>query len=405
MYSAFIKYQQILTQIEETCTPEAEQIFQILLARDAVEDLLQSEKQAPASLLLKIAELDKRLQQKQAIIVAVQDYPHWRNIFGPPNSAWWWHFPLASSFWWEKLNWLWNGLTLVFFALSISLIVDGIPRFLSGGLDMATVLAVIIPSLLALLTSGSLTPIGREARNYLFQKLDQSRWPLLNVVLGFSLALTLIIIHQFFFDDLANHFHQQGKQFYLTGKWEQAWSNYQKAIAFNPSYAEAHYDLGVLYEDWQKFDMAKSEYQLAVRQDTSANLLIRLQAYNNWGRILILEEEYTKAIAPLKQGKNALDEEELKTNQDLQKVQYALLKNLGWTQLELKNYTEAKSLLQEAIAFNSTKAPAYCLLAQVFEAETQEDEALNNWTNCLTYADSGSPDEYLWLSIAREKLK
>ncbi len=77
------------------------------------------------------------------------------------------------SHWWESLDWLWNGLTLVFLALSVSLIVDAIPKFLSGGLDTASVLAVIIPSLLALLTSGALTPMGREARSYLFQKLAQ----------------------------------------------------------------------------------------------------------------------------------------------------------------------------------------------------------------------------------------
>ncbi len=227
----------------------------------------------------------------------------------------------------------------------------------------------------------------------------------MSLLLAFCLALSLIIIHQFFFDDLAVYFHQQGEHFYLGGLWEQSLSNYQKAIAFNPSYAEAHYKLGLLYEDWQLFDKAKSEYQLAVRQDNSANLLVRLRAYNNWGRILILEQKYKKAITPLLDGKNALDEEEVKTNKDFQKVKYALLKNLGWAQLELKNYVGAKSLLQEAIALNSTKASAYCLLAKMQEAQTQKDEALKNWNNCIIYADSGQPDEYLWLSIAREKLK
>ena len=405
LYPSFIRHQQILTEIEKDVPNcQGERILLVLLARDAVQDALQREESPPASLLLQLAELDQRLQQQQAKIVQVKDYPLWRKSFDPPDSAWWWHFPLPNSSWWQRLDWLWNGLTLVLLAISVSLIVDGIPRFLSGGLDTASVLAVIIPSLLALLTSGSLTPIGREARNYLFQKLAQPFWPLLSVCLAFFLALSLIIIHQFFFDDLAIYFAQQGQKFYLAGRWEQALSNYQKAIAFDPNYAQAHYNLGLLYEDWQKFDLAKSEYQLAVSKDISANLLVHLQAYNNWGRVLILEQKYTKAIAPLKEGKNTLDRELVKTDKDFEKVKYTLLKNLGWAQLELKNYTEAQSLLQEAIALNSTRAAAYCLLAQMLEVQEQKQEAFQNWENCIVYADSGKPDEYLWLSIAREKI-
>ncbi|MDJ0569470.1 MAG: tetratricopeptide repeat protein [Pleurocapsa sp. MO_192.B19] len=406
LYQAVTRYQQILTQIEKANSPpQAERIFKVLLARDAVQDALQRVESPPASLLLRLAELDKRLQKQQARIIGVEDYPCWRKSIQPPDSAWWWYFPNPTRPWWTHLDWLWNGLTLVFLAISVSLIVDGIPRFLSGGLDTASVLAVIIPSLLALLTSGTLTPIGREARNYLFQKLDQSLWPLLSLLLSLALALSLIVIHEFFFDDLAVSFHHQGKQFYEQEQWEQALSNYQKAVALDPSYAQAHYDLGIVYEELQQFDKAKTEYLLAVRQDNSASSLIRLQAYNNWGRLLILKKEYTQAITPLIEGKNALDEEQVKTNKDFQKVKYALLKNLGWAQLELKNYSEAKSLLQEAITLNSTIAPAYCLLAQVLEAQAQKDEALKNWNNCVAYADLGRPDEYLWLSIAREKLK
>ncbi len=406
LYQAITRYQQILTQIEKAnTTPQAEQFFQVLLARDAVQDGLQKGETPPASLLLRLAKLDKHLQKQQARIVRIKDYPYWRKSIQPPDSAWWWHLPIPTRRWWTYLNWLWNGLTLVFLAISVSLIVDGIPRFLSGGLDKASVLAVIIPSLLALLTSGTLTPIGREARSYLFQKLNQSLWPLLSLLLSLALALSLMVIHQFFFDDLAVSFHAQGQHFYAQEQWEQALSNYQKAIALDPSYAQAHYELGIVYEELQQFDKAKIEYLLAVRQDNSADSLIRLQAYNNWGHLLILKKEYTQAIAPLIEGKNALDKEQVKTSEDFQKVKYALLKNLGWAQLELKNYSGAKSLLQEAISLNSTRAPAYCLLAQVLEAQAQKDKALKNWNNCVAYADLGRPDEYLWLSIAREELK
>ncbi len=406
LYPALTRYQQTLTQLETAApAPLPEKILQVLLARDDVQGALNETECPPTSLLLELAELDRRLQQQQASIVRAKDYLHWRNSFQPLNSAWWWYFSTPTCHWWERLDWLWNGLTLVFLTISVSLIVDAVPRFLSGGLDVFSALVVIIPSLLVLLTSGALTSIGREARNYLFEKLAKSYWSLLSPALAFGLALSLIVIHQCFFDDLAVYFHQQGEQFYLKGQWEQAFSNYQKAIALNPSYAEAHYHLGILYEDLQQFDQAKTEYQLAVKQDNSANSLIRLQAYNNWGHLLILQKEYAKAITPLLEGKNALNEEQVKTEGNLQKVNYALLKNLEWVQLELKNYSEAQSWLNEAIALDSQRAPAHCLLAHVLEAQAQKNEALESWKQCVAYANRGLPDEYLWLSIAREKLK
>ena len=286
----------------------------------------------------------------------------------------------------------------------MSLIADAVPRFLSGGLDTISVLAVIIPSLLTLLTSGALTPIGRAARNYLFQKLAKSYWSLLTMAIALILLCLLILAHNSF-PHIAVYFHARGKEQYLAGKLEESKANYQKAIALNPSYAEAHYHLGLLYEDLQQFPKAQTEYQLAVQQDVSATLLTRLKAYNNWGRLLILQKKYTQAIAPLLEGKNALDEEQVTTNRDFQQVKYALLKNLGWAQLELKHYSEAKSLLKEAIDLHSKKAPSYCLLAQVFEGQSQTKEALGNWSKCIAYADGNSPDEYLWKSIAQEKLE
>jgi tetratricopeptide (TPR) repeat protein len=306
--------------------------------------------------------------------------------------------------WWGRLDWLWNGLTLVFLAISLSLIADAVPRFLSGGVDAIGVLAVIIPSLLALLTSGALTPIGREARNYLFQKLAKSYWSFFSMAIALIFLIFLVVFHQFF-PQIAVYFHNQGEQQYQAGQLEQALSNYQKAIALNPSYAQAHYHLGILYEDLQQFDQAIAEYQLAVKQANSASSLIRLQAYNNWGHLLVVQKEYAKAITPLLEGKNALNYRQVTKNEDFQKTNYALLKNLGWAQLELKNYAEANSLLKEAIALDSKRAPAYCLLAEVLEAQGKKDEALKNWENCIAHADSGKPDEYLWLSIAREKLK
>ena len=253
--AAIFRYRRILIQLEAEPTPfEAKAVLRLLQARDRVQETLSQVPDPSPLLLSELAELDRRLDQQKANIARLPHYAQWQKSFLPPDSAWWWHFPLPARSWWERLDWLWNGLTLVFSAISLSLIIDGVPRFLSGGLDTASVFAIIIPSLLALLTSGSLTSIGREARNYLFQKMPSSIGSLLTTGLALLLAFCLIMIHQFYFDDLAIYFNQQGKQLYLKGYWEQSLSNFKKAIAFNPSYAQAHYHLGLLYEDWQKFE-------------------------------------------------------------------------------------------------------------------------------------------------------
>ena len=250
IYRAIQKYEETLAKLE-TATSPAEQVLPVLWARDAVRDALQKVECPPISLLLYLSELDKRLRKQQAIVTGASDYAHWRDSFQPPESSWWWYFSKPICHWWERLDWLWNGITLVFLTISVSLIADAVPRFLSGGLDAVSVLAVIIPSLLTLLTSGALTPIGREFRNYLFQKIAKSYWSLVTMAIALILLGLLIFAHNSF-PDIAVYFHDRGEKQYLAGKLEQSLGNYQKAIALNPSYASAHYNLGLLYkENWQ----------------------------------------------------------------------------------------------------------------------------------------------------------
>ncbi len=220
LYPAIQQYEEMLTQLE-TATSPAERILPVLLARDAVQNALQEVEGLTNSLLLKLTDLDRRLQKQQAIITDVSDYAHWRNSYQPPDSAWWWHFSPPIHHWWQHLDWLWNGLTLVFLTISVSLIADAVPRFLSGGLDPVSVLAVIIPSALALLTSGALTPIGRAARNYLWQKIAKSYWSLLTMAIALILLVLLIYAHNSF-PDMAVYFHERGEQQYLAGKLEES---------------------------------------------------------------------------------------------------------------------------------------------------------------------------------------
>ena len=67
LYPAISQYQQLLTEIENTdISVSEERIFQVLLARDAVQDALHKGETPPCSLWITLAILDKRLQKQQA---------------------------------------------------------------------------------------------------------------------------------------------------------------------------------------------------------------------------------------------------------------------------------------------------------------------------------------------------
>jgi tetratricopeptide (TPR) repeat protein len=84
------------------------------------------------------------------------------------------------------------------------------------------------------------------------------------------------------------------------------------------------------------------------------------------------------------------------------KVKYDVQKNLGWARLGQGRYSEALIALEEALQMNSQRAPAYCLLAQVYEAQMAEPTKIEEaWTNCIRYIDQTDPDEDQWYGMAQ----
>jgi Flp pilus assembly protein TadD len=152
---------------------------------------------------------------------------------------------------------------------------------------------------------------------------------------------------------------------------------------------QAHYNLGVLYEDLQQIDKARTEYLAAVQGGLDA-------AHNNLARLNILGENYSAAVPLLKKGLLLTKDDE---------VRYDLHKNLGWARLGQARYDEAIVELQAAIALLPDKAPAHCLLAQVLENRGDQAGAQVEWELCLKLADPLRPDEDTWIGMARQRVK
>lgn len=387
---ALESYATALDVIEEaTSHAMPEQILDLLLARDAIALLLKDKTVESAPDLLRLATLDVRLKMLATLVDTRVKLAEWRVSLQPSSDSWWWFLepalPLAI-----RWQWFWNILSTICAAIALGLLLDVAPRFLAGGPDTWGAFAVIGQSLLTLLAAGgTLTTMGQDAlgrwlTHQNISKTGQDRlrfginFIMVSILLAFRLSLPVIAVG----------YNNSGLANYQMGHLASALMDYQRALKLNPDYAEAHYNLGVLYEDLSDFDQAKSEYQLAARSGLDA-------AYNNLARLNIHEEKYAEAMSLLLMGQKLVQDDE---------VRYDLLKNLGWTRLEQGRFAEAEQYLRDAIALRGDGAPAHCLLAKVLEGSGRTSESLPEWEQCLAFASVNNPDEDAWIGIAQERV-
>ncbi|GAB4370078.1 MAG: hypothetical protein Kow00121_10500 [Elainellaceae cyanobacterium] len=438
--AALDRYDKALTQLEPSeladSPPVSEQILEALLARDAVQVALDEAKTVFSEALLRLNHLDDRLKPQleahfklwQQPRLSKQDIRHrrelyqtianWRDLKHPPNTAWWWHFdPPALTPWLERrctwsdrFDWLWTFLTLFFLTIAVTFILNTLNRVLAGGIDAQGLFAVVLQTALTL--AGGVAALTQQGRHTLETFLTRWRiprhhWQELSAGVTLLLMLIVIGIHNQYLPRLAADLHQDGIAHYQAGRLDSALANYQQAIALRPDYAEAHYNLGILYEDLQKPDQAIAQYELVVQSEPPADpasqqRLIFLRAHNNLGRLYLLKEEPQAAWVPLERGKSLVDADVVQISPDFRYESYNLLKNLGWARLQQKSYVDAANYLQQAIELDSDRAPAYCLQAQVLAAQEQDAQAA--WERCLQYASLSNPDEAHWIGMAYEYL-
>ena len=307
---------------------------------------------------MKILELDNRLKQQAILITQAVSLREYRGILNPPKEAWWWFLdhtlerqkdPLT------RFDFIWNFITIILLTISISLGLDIVSRFLSGGLDWLSSLILAFQSLLTIFAASIITNSNATL------KFSEQIFHLLNIKQYFYQKLTQIILSilLLFFTigfrhhlpSIANYFNERGLTHYEAGKVAISQADFERAIGLDSTNAEAHYNLGRLYEEWQDLEKAQEQYRLALR----GNLDV---AYNALGRLLIQDKKYSEAVSMLLQGL------EISSPTD-RETRGALFKNLGWARLGQKRYVEAESALREAIELDSELASAHCLLAEV----------------------------------------
>ncbi|NET80805.1 MAG: tetratricopeptide repeat protein [Moorea sp. SIO1F2] len=378
-----------------TRTPSKEIVLEVLTARDTVQAELSNQSQIPIGSLIKVNDLDNRLKQETNKITTVVDLTEWHSILNPKVDAWWWFFKPPKHRW-DYFDWLWKILTVVFLTSSLSLTVDISSRFLSGGPETLGAFVTATQSVLTLLAGRSaLTKPGQESIKRALTSLNIPNYLWEEVSCGIAFSILLIsVTFRLSLPQIAVIYKNLGDRYIFENsppEFAAAISSYKRALFLNPDYVEPHYKLGLVYEELQENKKALSEYKIAVQDDFEV-------AYNNLGRMYILDKKYYQASSLLLRGLDLNENDE---------VRYYLLKNLGWARLKQNRYAEAKRHLQDAITLDKEKAPAYCLLAQVLEEAGDNNTAIimNNWASCLGYSSSYNIDEDKWIDQARQRLE
>jgi Flp pilus assembly protein TadD len=185
---------------------------------------------------------------------------------------------------------------------------------------------------------------------------------------------------------ISRGYNDRGALAVQRGRLAEAEAALQRAVRLDPSNALAHSNLGSVYEDLLRPDLAKAHYQIALAAG-------QIHAANNLGRLFLLEDEPEQAISVLLRA--------WERTGDLDgKIRYDLLKNLGWARLEQQRFNEARDHLDAAVELLPDEAPAHCLLGRFYTAREQPDRALREWEGCLEVVPL-LPEQDLWLGQAK----
>jgi tetratricopeptide (TPR) repeat protein len=392
------RYCHAVEALQHTQEPwSEEQLLTCLVIRDSVSHRLKLGKLDDLAFIHQLLVADRAFRALATRMAEVAEIPKWRESLRPPADAWWW-FPEAarSTGRWDRLDWLFNGLTLVLLALTFSFMADIATRFYHGGFDLVGALTIVVPTLLASLSAGTrFSSTLQEGMNRAMQRFHiQSRY---HHEARFALAMVvgLVVLGVWInLPHIARAYSGRGEAHRAQGQLAKARRDLERAIKLDPGNAMGYYNLGNVYEDLFNDEKAIPEYQIAA----AAGLDL---AHNNLGWLYILRGEYDKAVQVLQQALRLLPSDEKSREAT---TRYHVLKNLGWARVGQQRLNDARSLLDEAIVLLPHNAPAHCLLGKAYAGLGKQPEAEVAWRQCIGLAHAHDPDEDRWLGEGRAYL-
>jgi tetratricopeptide (TPR) repeat protein len=404
------RYRQLIDDLEpRNQTIDSGKALEILTARDALQIALEREKPVPIDVLDEVIQLDTRFRANAIGITAAinknsaGELDRWRESVKPSAEAWWWRLESIESPTDKRmLDWVWKTLSFGIWAANISLLVNIASRFGgAGAVGFFDPLPVIIPAIGAIVSAGNKIPTFES----LLKRIGIPNYNLETTKFFATVGVSLVLIGGSCIPpDLSKWANSSGLEKFDDGDFSGAEKEYKKSISLDGRNIDAHYNLGNLYEVWLETANAKKQYQIGVAHKFP-------KAYNNLGRLYIIEKKYPQAASLLVTGL-----EEAKNNNSSPATKYSLYKNLGWVRLKQERYTQAKEALQQAIDISGNPAnkesihnpgAAHCLLAQTLEKLKQPEAETIELQKCSQHPPSPEkfdPDEDTWYDLATQKL-
>jgi tetratricopeptide (TPR) repeat protein len=304
----------------------------------------------------------------------------------------------------QRKHHLMTFLPRLFACLAISLTIDVLPKFVgedngwpdSVGKILESVFILFAITILFMTCVSLLSPansllgkaISLGGLNRLSGSWKRSFVTGIAMILAFGLWSSLPIF--------ARYYNEKGIKLQYGEQPDEALARlaYQRAVRLKPDYAQAHYNLASVLENWW-LEKAIEEYLLAIQHDSHI-----YPAYNNLARLYLLRGQNKDNESALSILNQAGDLSQLDEN-----VQYSFNKNLGWAHYALKHYSLAETHLRKAISQRDKQsaAAAHCLLAYALK-EQGRAEAIDECFDCVRFAPGENDVEYKWFSDAQECL-
>ncbi|MDJ0554863.1 MAG: tetratricopeptide repeat protein [Microcoleaceae cyanobacterium MO_207.B10] len=179
-------------------------------------------------------------------------------------------------------------------------------------------------------------------------------------------ALAIVPNLQFIDYNLGIIFHHQGDL-------STAYTHYYQAIALKPDHIQAHYNLGVILQQQGLLELAISSYQKVINlsQTSSTNIGIQVQAYSNWGSILVNEDRFNEAIEIFQQA-IALKPDDA-----------TLYNNLGQAYLEAGKVEKAIINYRRALAVEPNLIVARHNIGKSFQKQGLHSEAIAHFQEVI----------------------
>ena len=182
-------------------------------------------------------------------------------------------------------------------------------------------------------------------------------------------------------------FNIRGACYSVLGPTDHAIEDFKKAISINKGYAEAHYNLGVVFQKIDQNDNAYDCYENALKLNHAYP-----QAHNNIGMISLKKRELNSAVKSF--------EWAVAYNPNYVEAH----NNLGAVFQELMLYKKAKEQYEKALSINPKFAQALNNLGATCEIFGLKDQALENYNNAIN-EDPGYCEAHRNLSAIKKYKK